>query len=274
MNEESENRILPTTDRLKFLAEIERLYLEGWSNADMADALGSKPLIVARNLRELKKRWARAAARQKSVLSLTQCATVYREAMDGWRRSQQPKVTTTEQKDPEKESPKTTTRREEGPGDKTFLQAAVSALKALRQFTADRAEEPAQKREMTDREYVILMQFLTQEQVDRLDDEQLQRIREAMENLRAEVDASRREEESGQEEPAGLHPTHSPELPGELAPRAPGEDAGPSSDGPVPEADGFHASSTWQERAGEPPLPGLHAGPQPEPAADSGQPHP
>ncbi len=140
MNEVSEEKVPPTTDRLKFLAEIERLYLEGWSNADMAEALGSKPLIVARNLRELKKRWARAAARQKSVLSMTQCATVYREAMDGWRRSQEPKVTTTEQKDPEKEAPKTTTRREEGPGDKTFLQAAVAALKALRQFAAEKTD--------------------------------------------------------------------------------------------------------------------------------------
>ena len=37
MNEESEEKVPPATDRLKFLAEIERLYLEGWSNADMAE---------------------------------------------------------------------------------------------------------------------------------------------------------------------------------------------------------------------------------------------
>ncbi len=247
MNEVSEEKVPPTTDRLKFLAEIERLYLEGWSNADMAEALGSKPLIIARNLRELKKRWTRAAARQKSVLSLTQCATVYREAMDGWRRSQNPKITTTEQKDPEKEAPKTTTRREEGPGDKTFLQAAVAALKALRQFAAEKADSPAKTRQMTDREYVILMQFLTQEQVDRLDDDQLQRIREAMDNLRAEMDASRREEEGGEEERPCLHPAHAAELPCELAPRDPGEDARPCGDGQLPSADGFHAAAASRE---------------------------
>src|SRR5271169_584542 len=97
MNEEIEKEIPPPIDKNTFLAEIERLYLLGHPNAEVAEKLGSKPLIVARNLRELKKRWARAAARQRAALTQTQCAAVFREAMQGWFRSQQPRLTTTKQ---------------------------------------------------------------------------------------------------------------------------------------------------------------------------------
>ncbi len=187
-------------DKCAFLAEIERLFFEGLSAQEIAETLGHKSAYcVGRNLRELKKRWARAAARQKSVLSQTQCATVYREAMGGWQRSQQAKVTTTEHRGKENEVDKTITRREEGPGDKTFLLAAVSALKALRQFAAEKDDSPPKPRQMTDREYLIYLEFLTQDQVDRLTDEQLQRMREAMDNLRVELDAMRREEERQRE---------------------------------------------------------------------------
>ena len=270
---ETETKENSAGDLTRLRSDIDRLFQEGYSNQEMADELNRDCRVIARNLRELKKRWARAAARQKSVLSQTQCATVYREAMDGWRRSQNPKLTTTEQKDPEKEAPKTTTRRSEGPGDKTFLQAAVAALKALRQFAAD--SPPGSPAAATgDAEYLALLQVLTPEQLENLNHEQLRRIRSAVDAFRSEVDAHRNQPGRCQDQPAGLHPAHAAELPGELAPPDAGADAGPRGGGGLPAADGLHAAAARQERTGEPPLPGLHAGPRPGVAADRGQPHP
>ncbi len=71
--------------------------------------------------------------------------TVFREAMQGWQRSLDPKTTTTEENktgDKNGESARSVTRREQGPGDKAFLQAAVAALKALRRFAAEQPDKP------------------------------------------------------------------------------------------------------------------------------------
>jgi hypothetical protein len=232
-----------SADKSTFLAEIERLFIAGYRTRRIAEMLGADGYRVGRNLREIRKRWVRAGERQRD-LAPTRCATVYEQAMDGWQRSQLPKQTTTNHSPTKAENAKTVTRREEGPGDKTFLQAAVSALKALRQFVGENEDSPPKTRQMTDRDYLILLRFLTQEQVDRLDDEQLARIREAMENLRAEVDAARREEEirkeessevdSGSVDPAGLPASDQVEVPGEHTPPSPGSDAGPQ---PEPASD-------------------------------------
>jgi hypothetical protein len=169
--------------------------------------LGTDGYHVGRTLREIRKRWARAAIRQQA-LAPTQCAAVYNEAMNGWQRSRAPKITSTEQLNKQKEVEKTTNRRAEGPGDKTFLQAAVAALKALRQFAAEKpaGDVPVKTREMTDREYLIVLEILTQEQVDSLSNEQMQRMRAAIEGFRKEVDAMRRKErdERERQEAAGL----------------------------------------------------------------------
>ena len=250
MNEENEKKKPPDIDRETYLAEIERLYIEGRKTREIAKKLGQPGLNVGRNLRELKNRWARAAARQKQALSQTQCAAVFREAMQGWFRSQQPRLTTTEQTNAEDEKVKTTTRRQEGPGDKTFLLAAVAALKALRQFDA----APGTKdRDAGDAVYLAILQTMTEEQVDNLKHEELQRVRRAVDALQAKIEAHRRQEGDGQEEPAGIHLPHQVGLPCTLAPRGPGEDAGPGSGGEVPPADGLHAASARQERVGEPP---------------------
>jgi len=216
------------SEKRQLLANIERLWIEGYANQEIADELQKERRVIGRNLREIKKRHARAAARQKTVLSQTQCATVYREAMNGWQRSQQPKLTTTKQREDEEEG-KITTRSQEGPGDKTFLQAAVSALNSLRRFTADK--EPAKSRPISDRELLLLTQILTQEQLETLDDVQIQRFREAIDRFRADHDAHRRQEHDRQDGPALVHATNQAELSGELAPRGPGEHAGPGGDG-------------------------------------------
>jgi hypothetical protein len=273
-------------DKNAFLAEIQRLFLEGYTNAQMAEMLGSKPLIVARNLRELKKRWARAAARQSAVLNMTQCATVYREAMEGWQRSQEPKVVTVVERksdDHGRESTKTVKRQEDGPGDKAFLVTAAAALKTLRRFAAE-PKPPAKARDDRSVVNALLVDFLniiTQEQANGLTDEQVQRFRAAIDARRRELrlrrgqdDACRDREEDRQEEPDGVHAPDQAGLPQELAPRGAGEDAGPGGNGRLPPADGLHAPAARQERAGQPPLPGLDAGQGPEPAADRSQPHP
>jgi hypothetical protein len=239
VNDEIEKEIPPPFDKNTYLAEIERLYILGYSNAEMSEKLGPKPLCIARNLRELKKRWARAAARQRAVLSQTQCAAVFREAMQGWFRSQQPKLTTTEQTATGDGTVKTTTRRVEGPGDKAFLMAAVAALKALRQFDP---APGAKDRDAGDEVYLAVLQLLTPEQVDNLNHVQLQRVRRAVDALEAKVEAHRRQEGERNGEPAGLRAPHQAGLLADLAPQNTGGDAGPGGGGSVPPADGLHAT--------------------------------
>ena len=90
----------PDTDNLsQRRGDIERLWLEGLSTHEIADALGIDPRSVGQNLRALRNRRKRAAARPlQEVVTMTQCATIFREAMDGWERSQQPKCTKTEER--------------------------------------------------------------------------------------------------------------------------------------------------------------------------------
>jgi hypothetical protein len=242
MNETEMDEKPAAVDKRRLLADIERLWLLGLPNQEIADELGEDRRVIGRNLRELKKRWARAAARQRAALSQTQCAAVFREAMQGWFRSQQPKLTTTEQTNSEDENVKKTTRRAEGPGDKTFLLAAVAALKALRQF--DAAPE-AKNRDVGDAVYLAILQLLTPEQVDNLNHEQLQRIRSAVDGLQTKVEAHRRQAAGRPEDPAGLHPAHQAGLPPELAPPDAGGDAGPGGGGPMPAIDG-HVTTILQ----------------------------
>ena len=219
-----------TADKNTFLAEIERLHIQGHPTRKIAEMLGTDGYHVGRNLREIRKRWARAAACQQA-LAPTQCATVYNEAMNGWQRSQAPKLTSTERLNKEKEVEKTINRRAEGPGDKTFLQAAVAALKALRQFAAEKppGDVPVKTRDMTDREYLLILNVLTQDQVDGLSDEQLERMRAAIEGFRKEVDALRRKEREEQErqEAAVLDAGEQAQPPGESPPAALAPEAGP-----------------------------------------------
>ena len=297
---------LQTENLTQRRGDIERLWLEGLTTHEIAAALGMDPRSVGQNLRALRNRRARAAARQQEVVAMTQCATIVREAMEAWERSKKPKVTTTvEEKDGQ--PVRTVTREVEGPGDKGFLLAALNALKTLRRFAP---EKPPKTTEQVDVELVELLQILTPEQVERFTRAQLTRCRQAVDARKARraerqraLDArnkprpdhgpttdvrseqgpdSRRDGEASREakrekrrnRSPHLHAAHQTELPGELASQDVGGDARPRGGGRLPAADGFHAAPAWQERTGEPPLPGLHAGPQPEPPPDRGQPYP
>ncbi len=239
MNEDTDKEKSPCLDKNTFLAEIERLYIEGYPTRDIAQLLGVDGNKVGRNLREIKRRWARAAGRQRAVLSQTQSAAVYREAMRGWQNSQQPKLTTTEHRDADGKAVKTTIRRQEGPGDKTFLLAAVSALKTVRQFAADLANAPKTKDgKPMDAHYLALLQILRPEQLDELDSVQIKNFCAAIKNVQAIVDDARRQANGGQDAPAGSPaadeagpPNESApneSAPSESAPQEPGGDSAPS----------------------------------------------
>ncbi len=217
MNEETEKEKPLQIDREAYWAENGRLYLEGPKSREIAMKLGQPGLNVGRNLREIKKRWARAATRQDAVLNQTQCATVYCEAMGGWQWSQNPKTTTTEENkigDKSGESARSVIRSEQGPGDKTFLTTAVGALKALRRFAAEpKAATPAgDDRSFVNAVLVDLLHIMTQEQANNLTHEQVQRFRQAIDARRKELQQRRLEAEArrageecdGDRETAGL----------------------------------------------------------------------
>ena len=226
MNEEIKQEKPPCLDRNTFLAEIERLYVEGHKTRDIARLLGENGNKVGRNLREIKRRWTRAAHRQQSALSLTQCAAVCREAMSGWQRSQKPKLTTTVYRDAGGSPVKSTVRRQEGPGDKTFLLAAVSALRTLRQFTADEASKTTKDGKPSDAHYVALLNVLRPEQVNMLDGNQLPEFRAALNRLRAQFRSMRRQIEGRKDGPDDSTAEDEAGAPGEAAPQ---DAAGPTT---------------------------------------------
>ncbi len=268
MSDEIQKENRPCLDRSTFLAEIERLYVEGYPTRQIAQLLHEDGNKVGRNLREIKRRWARAAGRQRAALAQTQCAAVYREAVSGWRCSQQPRLTTTEHRDDDGKVVKTIVRRQEGPGDKTFLLAAVGALKTLRQFAQAQAGSASEKdHDAGDPMYLAILQTLTPEQVDRLTHEQLQRVRLAVDRFRAEVDRFHAEVEAFRREKAGdrgYGPTDSPAA-DNAAPASepalpdPSEDSEPVGGEAAPPADGLQSAAAPQRQAGEPPLLAAHA---------------
>jgi hypothetical protein len=63
-----------TADKNTFLAEIERLYIARHPTRKIAESLGTDGYRVVRNLREIRKRWARAAAsRPKCWAAIRTC---------------------------------------------------------------------------------------------------------------------------------------------------------------------------------------------------------
>ena len=194
--------------------------------------------------------------------------------MSGWRRSQLPKLTTTEHRDAKGNPVKTTIRRQEGPGDKTFLLAAASALKTLRQFAAEpnAAEPSGDARSVVNALLVDLLQIMTPEQANNLTHEQVLQFRAAIDARRKELHERRRQAEACRDledgprgDPAGLHPVHQAGVPCELAPD-PAGDVRPTGGEAVPPADDLQAVAAPQEQAGESPLLAAHDEQQSEPA--------
>jgi hypothetical protein len=179
MNEKTlqEKTTVPESESPRPLAEMERLYYEGYSTHEIAERLGLTARIVGRNLREVRKRQYRAADRQRDELAMTQCAELFHEAMQGWRRSKDPKRATTKEKRNGNEVVKEAVRKVFGPGDRAFLQTAMMAVKTVRQVDGKR---PPRTRKWSDEETIALVPVLTDEQLRLLDNEQLAKFRKAI----------------------------------------------------------------------------------------------
>ncbi len=158
------------------IEEIEQLYIAGLTTYDIAEALGLRPRDVGRNLREIRKRYQRAARRQTQALAVSQCAAIQREAMEGWRRSQEQKrAVTTRRKSGEADV--VTTRTEDRPGNNAFLNTALRAMKQLRQIAE---EAPAVPRQASDAACLAILEVLTPEQVSILTRDQVRRFSTAL----------------------------------------------------------------------------------------------
>ncbi len=168
------------------IEEIEQLYISGYTTYQIADKLGLRPRDVGRNLRETRKRYQRAAQRQTQALAVGQCAAIQREAMEGWRRSQEPKrAVTTRRKSGEADA--VTTRTEDRGGNCTFLNTALRAMKQLREIAAD---APAEPRQASDAVRLALLDVLTPAKVATLDPGQVQKFRASLDRWSAILNGS------------------------------------------------------------------------------------
>jgi hypothetical protein len=187
------------------IEEIEQLYIVGLTTYQIAEALGLRPRDVGRNLRETRKRMQRAARRQTEILAVGQCAAIHREAMEGWRRSQESKVAiTTRRKSGEPDT--VTTRTENRPGSASFLNTALRAVKQLREIAG---EMPAAPRKASDAVRLAILDVLTPEQFATLDSGQLQRFRTSLDrwrDLMNAVDDGLHEADASPQEPPAAEP--------------------------------------------------------------------
>ena len=158
------------------IEEIEQLYIAGHTTYQIADKLGLRPRDVGRNLRETRKRYQRAARRQTQAMAVSQCAAIHREAMEGWRRSQEQKrAVTTRRRSGEPDV--VTTRTEDRPGNNAFLNTALRAMKQLRQIAG---EAPAASGRPSDPACLAIMEVLTPEQAAKLTPHQVRQFGTAL----------------------------------------------------------------------------------------------
>ena len=194
------------------IEEIEQLYTAGLSTYDIAYKLNLRPRDVGRNLREIRKRYQRAARRQTRAFAVGQCAAIQSEAMEGWRRSQESKLAVTIRRK-SGEPDVVTTRTENRPGNASFLNTALRAMKQLRDIAA---EAPAEPRKAIDAARVALLEVLTPAQVASLAPEQIQQFRTALDRWSVVLNTVGNElhptDATTQDPPAAEPPVETPEV--------------------------------------------------------------
>jgi hypothetical protein len=191
--------------------------------------------------------------------------TVYRKALEGWDRSLADKEIRTVIDCPMDDAKnRRSVRTETRAGNPACLNQARGALDSIRKLLG--LDAPAQVKIEEEEEGPINVEDLTEDDLDNKTYDELRAIE-------AECTAALREYETGADEASGLHDGHQAGLPDELAPPEAGGEAGPGGGGAVPAADDLPASAAREERTGEPPLPGVSAGPEPETAAHRLLPH-
>jgi hypothetical protein len=204
------------------IEEIEQLYMAGLTTYQIADRLGLRPRDVGRNLRETRKRYQRAARRQTQAMAVSQCAAIQREAMEGWRRSQEQKrAVTTRRRSGEPDV--VTTRTEDRLGNNAFLNTALRAMKQLRQIAG---EAPAASGRPSDPACLAILEVLTPEQAAKLTPHQVRQFSTALDRwsvlLNTVEDELHPTDAAAQDSPNVEPPIDEPPI---IEPRAETEDA-------------------------------------------------
>ena len=249
------------------LPQIARLSLQGHTSREIAAKLGVPKTTLLRWRDSLRRECATRSVTEtmEMIDNVADCyKRLYRKALRGWDRSLADKeiriVTDNGDDDAEK---KRTVRTETQAGNPAYLGQARAALDSLRKLKG--LDMPAEAEIEAAEDEPIELEGLKQDDLARMSDAELRAVVAQCEEA---LDSERLAEKTRDEESAGIHELHEAGLPGELAPREAGGEAGPGGDGADQAADGLHAAAARQERVGEPPLPGLPAGPESRPAAD------
>jgi hypothetical protein len=134
----------PRPPKAALLPEIARLSLEGHSSRAIGRRLGVPRRTVDRWLRQLRQQWADNAAKNAAELfaiAMARLESVYREAMEAWRRSLADKQVTVETPGHDgtakaKNSLRTTTQS----GQAALLGKAIQAAREIYRFNARHLE--------------------------------------------------------------------------------------------------------------------------------------
>ena len=130
----------PRPRQAVLLPEIARLSLEGHSSRAIGRELGVPRRTVDRWLRQQRQQWAESAAENAAELfavAMARLESVYREAMDAWRRSLADKQVTVETLGNDgAEKPKSTLRKTTQSGQAALLGKAILAAREIARFNA------------------------------------------------------------------------------------------------------------------------------------------
>lgn len=200
-------------------AEAARLYLQGCSQAQIAERMGVHRSQITRDLAALRAEWrAKAADHTEEWVAeeLARLAAVEAEAWAAWRRSQEDRQTVTVETDASG-AEKTAKRTEELVGDAAMLGKILDCIKQRRELLG--LDQPRRSELSGPAGGPIPVV-----RVDDLTDEQLARIAVGgSPGVAAEA--------ASEVESSDFHDVHQAGIPGELAPPAPGGKAGPSGPG-------------------------------------------
>ena len=242
-----------------FLPEIARLSLEGHTSREVAEKVGIPKTTVLRWRNSLRRDCASRSVKEtmEMIDKLNErYDTIYRKARGGPGPLAGRRGNSHGHRLPRRRFEKQAPRPHQDPGRQPRLadprQAALDATaKLLKEMGMPAAAENEQEDEPVD------LTPIQHDDLKGMSDVQLAA-------LGKEIDDQLRAERAGEKETAGVHALHEAGLPGELAPQAAGGEAGPGGGGPLPAADDLPPPATRQKRAGEPPLPGVRPGRNPE----------
>jgi hypothetical protein len=251
------------------LPQIGPLALDGNRTRENPGQAGSPRATVIRWPESLRRdRPTKAVAQSVQIIDelIDRYKNIEREAIEGWKRSLEDKEIRTIVEFPGDDAKnRRTLRTETRTGNPACLGHARGALDSICKLLG--LYGPAQEKiEEEEPQAPVNLEDLTKDDFAAMPTKDLRAI---VTYCRAVVELDRR----GEDDPAGVHQVHEAGLPDELAPPEAGGETGPGGDGAVPAADGVPPPAAREERAGEPPLPGVPAGPEPGSAAHRLLPH-